>query len=397
MKYIDDIDIKGKKVLFRFDLNVPLDESLQITDDTRIEEALPTIRYAIDQQARIIMMSHLGRPKGKRTPAFSLAPVAARLSALLGREVQMAPDCIGDEVKALIDRMKPGELLLLENLRFHPEEEANDDGFARRLAGLADVYIDDAFGNAHRSHASNAAITKHVPSCGAGFLIKKELTYLKNALGKPDRPFVAIIGGAKVSSKMEVLLHLMKRVDKMIIGGAMAFTFLKAQGYGIGKSLVEDDLQPKALEIMEAAKKLGVALYLPIDCVTAEDKTGASKSAVEPIQAMNPQWMGLDIGPDTVALFSEALSDAKTIVWNGPMGMFEVDAFSHGTTALARSVAQSAAVSIVGGGDTVTAVHQAGMADRMSFISTGGGASLELLEGKTLPAIDALEQCGKPA
>ncbi|MBN1380320.1 MAG: phosphoglycerate kinase [Deltaproteobacteria bacterium] len=394
MKFIDEINIDGGKVLFRFDFNVPLDNALQVTDDTRITEALPTIRYALNKKARVIMMSHLGRPKGKKSLQYSLAPVAGRLSTLLGRDVKMAGDCIGRAVEELVDRMEPDSLILLENLRFHAEEEANDDEFASSLAALADVYIDDAFGNAHRAHASNTGVTKFVKACGAGFLIKKELNYLKTVLEKPDRPFVAIIGGAKVSGKMEVLLHLMTKVDKMIIGGAMAFTFLKAQGYDVGKSLVEDDLQPKALEIMDMAEKQGVKLLLPVDCVMAEDKTNESPNAVMTIQSMNPEWMGLDIGPETTALFSKALKDAKTIVWNGPMGLFEMDAYSAGTSALARSVAASSAVSVVGGGDTVTAVHKAGVAERMSFISTGGGASLELLEGRVLPAIEALEHCG---
>ncbi|MBN1662095.1 MAG: phosphoglycerate kinase [Deltaproteobacteria bacterium] len=393
MKYIDEIDISGKKVLFRFDFNVPLDDSRHITDDTRITEALPTIRYALERKAGIIMMSHLGRPKGERAMEFSLAPVAGRLSEILKREVTMAEDCIGDSVREMVNKMNPESLILLENLRFHPEEEANSDEFAQELAGSAHVYIDDAFGNAHRAHASNAAITKYVNVCGAGFLIKKELSYLRNVLEKPNRPFVAIIGGAKVSSKMDVLLNLMKKVDKMIIGGAMAFTFLKAQGYGIGKSLVEDDLQPKALEIMETAKKLGVKFYLPVDFVMAKDAKEGAEHKVVSLIGMENEWMGLDIGPETVKLFSGVLQDAKTIVWNGPMGMFEIDTFSEGTSAVARYVAESGAISIVGGGDTVTAVHKAGVADKITYISTGGGASLELLEGKELPAIKALDRC----
>ncbi len=394
MKFIDEIDIEGKKVLFRFDFNVPLDDLRHVTDDTRITEVLPTIHYALDKKARIIMMSHWGRPKGKRASEFSLAPVAERLSKLLGREVKMAADCIGKDIRELVEHMKPESIILLENLRFHPEEEANSDEFAHELASLADVYIDDAFGNAHRAHASNCAITKYVSSCGAGFLIKKELTYLKNALEKPNRPFVAIIGGAKVSSKMEVLLHLIRKVDTMMIGGAMAFTFFKAQGYSVGKSLVEDDLQSKALEIMEIAKKLSVQFYLPVDCVMAKDANVDAEHKVVPVKEMINNWTGLDIGPETVTLFSGALRDAKTIIWNGPMGMFEIDAYSAGTSALARSVAASPATSIVGGGDTITAVHKAGVADKITYISTGGGASLELLEGNELPAIKALENCG---
>ena len=303
MKFIDDIDIRGKKVLFRFDFNVPLDSSLNITDDTRIRAVLPSINYALDEGARVIIMSHLGRPKGKPVPEMSLAPVAKRLSRLLGKEVRMAPDCIGGEVRKLVDDLKPGDILLLENLRFHSEEEKNDDGFAAELAGLADVYIDDAFGNAHRKHASNVGITKFIRQCGAGFLIKRELSYFEKALDKPARPFVAIVGGSKVSGKLEAVGHLIRKVDKMIIGGGMAFTFLKAQGYDVGKSLVEEDLMGKALEVMKTARELGVKFYLPIDCVIAEDKSADAETKIVPVQEMNPNWMGLDIGPATITLF----------------------------------------------------------------------------------------------
>ena len=397
MKFIDELDIKGKRVLFRFDFNVPLDSNLKITDDTRIRSILPTLNYALDESARIIIVSHLGRPKGKVQPQFSLAPVAKRLSRLLNKEVILAGDCIGPEVKGLVDSMKPGDIILLENLRFHLEEENNDDHFAKELAGFADVYVDDAFGNAHRSHASNVGITKYARVCGAGFLIKKELNYLKKALDKPARPFVAIIGGSKVSGKLEALVNLIEKVDKMIIGGGMAFTFLKAQGYEVGQSIVEDDLIDKALQVMETAKKLGVKLYLPVDCVIAERKSEDAESKIVPVQEINGHWMGLDIGPATITLFTEALSNAKTIVWNGPMGVFEIDAFGRGTSAMVHSVANSYAMTIVGGGDTDVAVHKTGESDKITFISTGGGASLELLEGKILPAIKALEQCGSKA
>jgi phosphoglycerate kinase len=303
----------------------------------------------------------------------------------------MIKDCIGDEVKSLVDAMKPGDVVLLENLRFHPEEEQNDEAFAQKLAAYADVYIDDAFGNAHRAHASNVAITKFVTVCGGGFLLKKEINYFQKCLDKPSRPYVAIIGGSKVSGKLEALVNLIRKVDKMIIGGGMAFTFLKALGYEVGKSLVEDELIPKAVEVMKTAKELGVKFYLPVDCIMAEQMNDAAETKIIPIQEMNANWMGLDIGPATIMLFTEALSNAKTIVWNGPMGVFEIDAFSRGTAAMVHSVANSYALTIVGGGDTDTAVHQTGKSDKISFISTGGGAFLELLEGKTLPAIAALK------
>lgn len=393
MKFIDEMDIKERKVLFRFDFNVPFDSSRNIADDTRIRAVLPSINYALDENARVIIMSHLGRPKGKFVPEMSLAPVAKRLSRLLGKEVQMAPDCIGEEVRKMIDALKPGDILLLENLRFHIEETKNDDGFAAELAGFADVYIDDAFGNAHRVHASNVGITKFIRECGAGFLIKRELNYFKKALDKPARPFVAIIGGSKVSGKLEALGNLIRKVDKMIIGGGMAFTFLKALGYEVGKSIVEDDLMEKAMEIMKTAKELGVKFYLPIDCVMAENMSAEAETKIVAVQEMNSHWMGLDIGPATITLFTEVLGSAKTIVWNGPMGAFEIDAFGRGTAALAHSVANSYALTIVGGGDTDVAVHEAGVSDKITYISTGGGAFLELLEGKVLPAVAALERC----
>ena len=370
MKFIDEIDIKEKKVLFRFDFNVPFDSSRNIKDDTRIRAVLPSINYALDENARVIIMSHLGRPKGKVAPEMSLTPVAKRLSRLLGKEVQMAPDCTGEEVRKMIDALKPGCVLLLENLRFHKEEEKNDDGFAAELAGFAEVYIDDAFGNAHRVHASNVGITKFVRECGAGFLIKRELSYFKKALDKPVRPFVAIVGGSKVSGKLEALGNLIRKVDKMIIGGGMAFTFLKALGYEVGKSIVEDDLMEKAMEIMKTARELGVKLYLPIDCVMAENMSAEAETKIVTVQEMNCHWMGLDIGPATITLFTEVLGNAKTIVWNGPMGVFEIDAFGRGTAALAHSVANSFALTIV-----------------------GGGAFLVLLEGKVLPAVAALDRC----
>jgi len=394
MRFIDEMNIKGKRVLCRFDFNVPLDSSLNIADDTRIRAVLPTINYALDEKAKVIIISHMGRPKGKVVPELSLAPVSRRLSRLLGKEVHMAHDCIGDEVKKLIENLEYGCVVLLENLRFHCGEEANDDAFARELSGFADVYIDDAFGNAHRRHASNVGITKFVKDCAAGFLIKKELNYLKKAVDNPIRPFVAIAGGSKVSGKLEALFHLIKKVDKMIIGGGMAFTFLKALGYEVGKSLVEDDLLHTAREVMDTAKSLGVKLYLPVDCVIAEAKSAEAETKIVPVQEINPKWMGLDIGPATITLFTEALNNAKTIVWNGPMGVFEIDAFSRGTTALTHSVANSYATTIVGGGDTDVAINRTGESDKITYISTGGGASLELLSGKIMPALEALDGAG---
>jgi phosphoglycerate kinase len=377
MKYIDEMDLKGKRVLFRFDFNVPLDGNQNITDDTRIRSVLPTINYALDENAKIVIASHLGRPKGKVVETMSLAPVAKRLSRLLGKNVTLTKDVIGPEVKKTVAAMKPGDIVMLENLRFDAREEKNDEEFSRELASLADVYIDDAFGNAHRSHASNVGITKFVKDCGAGFLMKKELTYFSKALEKPARPLVAIVGGSKVSGKLEAMANLINRVNKMIIGGGMAFTFLKAMGYNIGKSIVEDDLIPMAHEVMAKAKELGVKFYLPIDCVIAENKSAEAEAKIIPVQEINANWLGLDIGPATITLFTQALGNAKTIAWNGPMGVFEIDAYSRGTSALAHSVANSHALTIVGGGDTDVAVHKTGESDKITYISTGGGAFLQ--------------------
>ena len=390
--YINELDLKGKKVLIRADFNVPLDEKGNISDDTRIRGVLPTINYALDEGAKVILASHLGRPKGKVVPEMGLATVGKRLGRLLDKEIKMAPDCVGDEVKTIINYMGQGEVVLLENLRFHPEEEKNDEAFGKQLAELCDVFINDAFATAHRSHASNVAITHHVPECAGGFLMNKEMSYFEKALGNPMRPLVAIIGGAKVSGKIEVLEHLLDKVDKLIIGGGMAFTFLKTMGYEIGKSLVENDLLDMAQKIIEKAKAKGVKLYMPVDCVVADKFDAAAETKVTPIQEIPPEWMGLDIGPATTMLFSAALQDAKTIVWNGPMGVFEMDAFSRGTYAMVTAVANSCAVTIVGGGDTDVAIHRAGEYAKISYISTGGGAFLELLEGKELPAIAALRK-----
>ncbi len=390
--YINELDLKGKKVLIRADFNVPLDEKGNISDDTRIRGVLPTINYALDEGAKVILASHLGRPKGKVVPDMGLATVAKRLGRLLDKEVKMAPDCVGDEIKTIINYMGQGEVVLLENLRFHPEEEKNDEAFGKQLAELCDVFINDAFATAHRSHASNVAITHHVSECAGGFLMNKEMSYFEKALGNPMRPLVAIIGGAKVSGKIEVLENLIDKVDKLLIGGGMAFTFLKASGYDIGKSLVENDLLDTAQKIIEKAKAKGVKLYMPVDCVVADKFDAAAETKVTPIQEIPPEWMGLDIGPATTMLFSAALQDAKTIIWNGPMGVFEMDAFSRGTYAMVTTVANSYAVTIVGGGDTDVAIHRAGEYAKISYISTGGGAFLELLEGKELPAIAALRK-----
>ncbi|MCD6485764.1 MAG: phosphoglycerate kinase [Syntrophobacterales bacterium] len=393
MKYINEIDIKGKTVLCRFDFNVPLDEDLHITDDRRIKTALPTINHVLDEDARVIIMAHLGRPGGKVIDSLSLRPVAKRLSRLLDKEVILAKDCVGDDVKTLIRDIKPGCVLLLENLRFHIEEAENSDEFARELAGYADVYVDDAFGNAHRTHASNVGITKFAKVCCAGFLMKKELNYFSATLEDPFRPFVSIIGGLKVSGKLEALANLIEKVDKMIIGGGMAFTFLKAMGYEVGKSIIEENLINTARRVIEIAKERGVKLYLPVDCVIAESADPKAVTKIVPIQEIDSDWMGLDIGPASIALFREALGNVKTIMWNGPMGVFEIDAFSMGTFSMVHTVAQSHALTIVGGGDTDVAVHRAGQSDYITYISTGGGASLELLGGKELPAVKALDEC----
>jgi phosphoglycerate kinase len=388
---VDELDIKGKRVFIRADFNVPLDDNLRITDDGRIRSTLPTINYAIDEGAKVILASHLGRPKGKPDPRYSLAPVAKRLHRLLDKEVVFAPDCVGPQVESLVSKMKGGDVILLENLRFHPEEEKNDEGFAQSLARLADFYVNDAFGAAHRAHASTAGITTFLPSA-AGFLMKKEIEYLKGVVNAPIRPFVAILGGAKVSGKIGVLEHLEAKVDKVLIGGGMAFTFIKAMGYEVGDSLVENDMLETAERIRKKLKDAGIKFYLPVDCVIAQTLEPGAETKLVPTMEIPRGWRALDIGPATVKLFSEALANAKTILWNGPMGIFEIDAFSRGTFAIAHAVADAYALTIVGGGDTDLAVHRAGVSDALSFISTGGGASLQLLEGKELPGIAALTE-----
>jgi phosphoglycerate kinase len=387
---IDDVVLRDKRVIIRADFNVPLDDSHQITDDTRIRSTLPTINRAIDDGAKVILCSHLGRPNGKVDPNYSLAPVAKRLGRLMGKEILFAPDCIGPAVEEQVAKLKPGDVLLLENLRFHKGEEKNDDAFSKALASLGDVYINDAFGAAHRTHASTVGITKFIPSSVAGFLLKKEIVYLEGAVENPVRPFVAILGGAKVSGKIGVIENLGKRVDKVIIGGGMAFTFLKAKGMEIGNSLVENDMLDFAKGIEEHALSRGVKFYLPVDCVVAASRELGAETKIVPVQEIPIGWYALDIGPASVKLFNEAVQNAKTILWNGPMGVFEIDAYARGTFAMAHAVANAYALSIVGGGETALAVHRAGESDNMSFISTGGGAALELLEGKQSPGLTAL-------
>ena len=387
---IDDVVLRNKRVIIRADFNVPLDDSHQITDDTRIRSTLPTINRAVDDGAKVILCSHLGRPKGTFDPKYSLAPVAKRLGRLMGKDILFAPDCIGPAVEGLIAKMNPGDVLLLENLRFHQGEEDNDDTFSKALAALGDVYINDAFGAAHRAHASTVGITKFIPASAAGFLLKKEIEYLEGAVENPVRPFVAILGGAKVSGKIGVIENLGKRVDKVIIGGGMAFTFLKAKGLEIGNSLVENDMLDFAKGIKDHALSRGVKFYLPVDCVVAASREPGAESKIVPVQEIPKGWYGLDIGPASVKLFDEAVQNAKTILWNGPMGVFEIDAYARGTLAMAHAIANAYALTIVGGGETAMAVHRAGESENMSFISTGGGAALELLEGKQLPGLTAL-------
>ena len=391
MKYIDQIDMKGKKVFLRVDFNVPMDKSGNVTDDTRVRAHVPTINYALEKGAKVILASHLGRPKGKRVEEMSLKPVVKILSGLLKKDVAFVGDCIGEKVEQAVGKMKEGDIILLENLRFQPGEDKNDPEFAKKLASLCDVYIDDAFAVSHRAAASNSAITEFVKTCAAGFLLKNEIEYFKKALGNPARPLVAIIGGAKVSDKIGVLENLIAKVDKLLVGGGMAFTFLKAQGFGIGKSLCEDDMLELARKIMQKAKEKNVQFLLPVDAVIAQSASADAEVNICGIKEIQADWIGLDIGPATITLFSDALRGVKTIVWNGPLGMFELAPFSKGTFSLAKTVANSGALSIIGGGDTDTAIHQAGQSAKMSYISTGGGAFLELLEGKTLPGIAALD------
>jgi len=396
---IKDLDVNDKRVFLRVDFNVPLDDG-RVTDDTRIVETLPTVEYLLRHGARLILASHLGRPKGKPNPKMSLKPVAERLRMLLdqklgaGVNVGFAPDCVGPEAEELASKLEKGQALLLENLRFHPEEEANDESFSRSLARLCELYVNDAFGAAHRAHASTAGITKFVTKAAAGFLLQKELEYLGRALHDPARPFVAILGGAKVSDKIGVIQHLMSKVNTLLIGGGMAYTFLKAQGQPIGKSLLEADKVDLAKKLLDDAHKRGVQLLLPVDHVVAPAaEPGAMPTTIAAGQKIPDDQLALDIGPETVKRYAAEIADANTIVWNGPMGVFEMAPFAHGTMAIAKAVAENQdATSIVGGGDSVAAVHAAGVAGKISHISTGGGASLEFLEGKKLPGVEALTE-----
>ncbi len=410
-KTINDINFQGKRVLMRVDFNVPLDGST-VSDDTRIRAALPSIQHVLDQGGSLVLMSHLGRPKGKVNPEFSLKPAADRLSELLGKTITFAPDCVGDEVLAIVTAMQPGDVTVLENLRFHPEEEgkvkladdASDDEkaaakaemkekqavFASQLAELGDVYVCDAFGTAHRAHASMAVVTKHFDNCVAGLLLEKEIQYLGNAVQAPERPFIAIIGGAKISGKIGVLMNLADKVDTIIIGGGMVYTFYRAKGLPIGNSLVEEDKIPLAAETLTKLEASGVKVLLPVDHIIADAFSADANTCIVGEDGIKDGWMALDIGPESIKLFAAEIAGAKTVVWNGPMGCFEMAPFAEGTMSLARAVADIDGVSIIGGGDSVSAVNKSGLADRMAHISTGGGASLEFLEGKMLPGIAAL-------
>ncbi len=397
-KTVRDIDLKGKRVVMRVDFNVPIKDG-KIKDDTRISAAIPTIKYILDKGASLVLLSHLGRPDGEKKMEFSLAPTAVKLQELLGKKVIMADDCIGEKVVKMSQALKPGEIMVCENTRFYKEEDmkakteelkAEQDKFVRELAKLGNVYVNDAFGTAHRAHASTALICKYVRPSVAGFLMEKEIEYLGQAVEKPKRPFIAIIGGAKVSGKLEVLKYLMSKVDAILIGGGMAYTFLKAQGYRVGNSLVEEDLIETAKETLKLAKEKHVNFMLPLDNIAA-DKFDNAASIKTVCNDVEDGWMALDIGPKTVAAYSEVISKAKTIVWNGPMGCFEMPNFANGTMAICKAVADSDSISIIGGGDSVSAVNKSGLADKMSHVSTGGGASLEYLEGKVLPGVAALD------
>ena len=386
-KTIEDIDVNGKKVLMRCDFNVPQDENGNITDNRRIVSALPSIKYLIEHNAKVILCSHLGRPKGEFKEKYSLKPIAEELSKLLGKEVKLAKDVIGEDAHNLANNLKDGDVMLLENVRFHKEEEANDPEFAKKLADMAEIYVNDAFGTAHRAHASTAGVASYLPAV-SGFLIKKELDFMGSALENPERPFVAILGGAKVSDKIGVIENLMEKVDTLIIGGAMAYTFLKATGKNIGNSLCEDEKLDLAKDILKKAKQKNVKLMLPVDNIEAKSTDDEVTKIVEEIE---DGYAGFDIGPKTIEMYEKELENAKTVVWNGPLGMFELEKFANGTMSIARKLAELDAITIIGGGDSASAIEKARLSDKMSHISTGGGASLEFLEGKKLPGIEVLE------
>lgn len=391
-KTIRDINVEGKKVFVRVDYNVPLDDNQKITDDLRIVESLPTIKYLLEHNAAIILCSHLGRPKGEKKPKYSLEPCAARLSELLGKKVIMATDCIGPDVKKMADELKPGEILMLQNSRFYKQEEANDPEFCKQLASLAEVYVNDAFGTAHRANASTEGIAKFLRPSVSGFLIEKELKYLGEALDNPKRPLLAILGGAKVSTKIGVIESLLKKVDVLLIGGGMTYTFMKAQGHEIGSSLLEEETIPKAKELLEKFKTSVAKVVLPVDCVVANQFDKDAEIQVVDADKIPAGWQGVDIGPKTIELFKSEIENAKTIVWNGPVGVFEIERFSKGTRAIADCLATVDATTIIGGGDSAAAVQQFGLKNKMTHVSTGGGASLEFLEGLVLPGIAALDE-----
>ena len=391
-KSVEDIQVTGKRVLVRCDFNVPLDENRNITDETRIDGALPTIKYLINNGAKVILCSHMGKPKGEPKPELSLAPVAKSLSAKLGKEVIFAADdnVVGENAKKAVNEMKDGDVVLLENTRYRAEETKNIDEFSKELASLADIFVNDAFGTAHRAHCSNVGVTKYLDTAVAGYLIQKEIEFLGNAVNNPVRPCVAILGGSKVSSKISVINNLLEKVDTLIIGGGMAYTFMKALGEEVGDSLLEADYLDYAKEMMDKAKAKGVKLLIPVDTVVAKEFSNDAEHKTVERGGIEPGWQGLDIGEKTIALYKDAIKDAKTVVWNGPMGVFEMPNFAKGTNAIAQALAEIDATTIIGGGDSVAAVNQAGLGDKMSHISTGGGASLEFLEGKDLPGIVAL-------